>query len=65
MKLIEKLLNKIKNELSIEDLNTVILHPIYDMIYNKISPYYIILLLLLSIIIILLIIILCYIIFKY
>ena len=64
MKLIEKILNKLKNELSIEDLNKVLLYPIYDIIYNKISPYYITILLLLFIIIILLIIILFYIIIK-
>ena len=65
MTIVEKLITKLKNELSIDDLNKFILFPIYSMIYNKISPYYITLLILLSIIIILLIVILCVIIFKY
>jgi hypothetical protein len=65
MKLVENILNKLKNELSIEDLNSILLYPIYDIIYSKIFPYYITIILLLSMIIILLIVILCYIIFKY
>ena len=63
MTVIEKLFNKIKNELPIQDLNSII-YPIYETIYNKISPYYIMIVLLLSVIIILLIIILVYIILK-
>ena len=65
MKLVEKFINKIKNELSMDDLNKELLFPIYNSIYEKISPYYITILLLLFIIIILLVIILCYMIFKY
>jgi hypothetical protein len=64
MTIIEKIFNKIKNELPIDDLSSV-LRPLYETIYNKILPYYIMILLLLSIIIILLIVILVYIILKY
>ena len=63
MTIIEKIFNKIKNELPMEDLNNII-YPIYETIYNKILPYYIMIVLLFSIIIILLIVILVYIILK-
>ena len=65
MKLVEKFINKIKNELSMDDLNNELLYPIYESIYSKISPYYITIVLLLFVIIILIIIILSYMIFKY
>lgn len=64
MKLVEKFLDKIKNELSMDDY-TSFLSPVYKTIYDKISPYYIAIILLLFLIIILLIIILYYIILKY
>lgn len=57
MSLKQKIIDKIKNELSINDLNNILINPLYDNILEKISPYCITLFVLLSIIIILLIIV--------
>ena len=56
MSLKQKILDKLKNELSIQDLNNILINPLYDNIIEKISPYYITLFALLTLIIILLII---------
>lgn len=56
MSLKQKILDKLKNELSIQDLNNILINPLYDNIIEKISPYYITLFVLLTLIIILLII---------
>jgi len=52
----EKILEKLKNELSIQDINNILINPLYDNIIEKISIYYITLFVLLTLIIILLII---------
>ena len=57
MSLKDKIIEKLKSELASQDLNNLLINPLYDNIINKISPYYISLFVLLTIIIILLIIV--------
>jgi hypothetical protein len=57
MSLKQKIIDKIKKELSIQDFNNILINPLYDNIIEKISPYCITIFVLLSLIIILLIIV--------
>ena len=56
MSLKDKIIEKLKNELASQDINNIIINPLYDNVINKFSPYYMCLLVLLALIIILLII---------
>lgn len=54
MTLFKKIMGKIKNELSIDDINEMLIEPVFHNICMKISPYIILLFCMLIIIIVLL-----------